>query len=758
MAGRLPCMATPAGSNRRIRSKAATVPLFGICIRVHRLAKANRAIAAANFSKIFAVVGAATVLLIGSELSTWVSLTPSAIWIVRLVRIAFEMTLAFALCFVIFKKESQFRETIVDEEQEHDLAEERMRIAMEAANVGYWDWNLIDDTQVWSETCKSLLGLPPESATGMSVLMNSIHPHDREYVRASIHGAIDQKQSYFCKFRVLWPDGTMHWQSARGRAFYDENGHTIRMLGVAINIDSQKAAEENLRLQGAALEAAANAIVITDAKGTILWVNQAFTSLTGYAREESIGQTTRMLKSCEHDHHFYENLWSTIRSGQVWRGEIKNRKKDGSLYNEEMTITPVSPASGEITNFIAIKQDVTDKKKLEAQYRHAQKMEAVGRLAGGIAHDFNNVLSVIIGYSSLSLEKLQPAHAVAGHLLNIKSAADRAASLVKQLLTFSRQQVVYPRIIDLNALVKNTQDMLRRLVGEDVSITVKDTTPLGTIKADVGQLEQVLMNLVVNARDAIVDGGQIIIETRNVDLDESYQTEHEPVKPGRYVMLSVSDTGCGMDEKTKARIFEPFYTTKEPGRGTGLGLATVYGIVKQSGGYIWVYSEPGQGATFKLYFPRVSDIPEVLSKPRERTEVRGGSETILLVEDDEAVRDLIVLTLQNAGYTVLDASTPEAAIELAADHGGKVDLLLSDIVMPSISGIRLTPMLRTSRPDLRVILMSGYAAETLARQAPIPPDVMFIEKPFTKVSLLTTIQNVLGGNRDIDVSDQESLE
>ncbi len=722
------------------------------------MAKANRAIAAANFSKIFALVGAATVLLIGFEISTWVTLTPSAIWIARLVRIAFEMTLAFALCFVIFKKETQFRETIVDEEQEHDLAEQRMRVAMEAANVGYWDWNLIDDTQVWSETCKSLLGLPSESATGMSVLMNSIHPDDREYVRASIHRAIDQKQGYFCKFRVLWPDGTMHWQSATGRAFYDENGRTTRMLGVAINIDSQKAAEENLRLQGAALEAAANAIVITDAKGTILWVNQAFTSLTGYGREESIGQTPRMLKSCEHDHHFYEHLWSTIRSGQVWRGEIKNRKKDGSLYHEEMTITPVSPASGEITNFIAIKQDVTDKKKLEAQYRHAQKMEAVGRLAGGIAHDFNNVLSVIIGYSSLSLEKLEPAHAVAGHLLNIKSAAERAASLVKQLLTFSRQQVVYPRIIDLNALVKNTQDMLRRLVGEDVSITVKETTPLGTIKADVGQLEQVLMNLVVNARDAIADGGQVTIETRNVYLDESYQSEHEPVKPSHYVMLSVSDTGCGMDEKTKVRIFEPFYTTKEPGRGTGLGLATIYGIVKQSGGYIWVYSEPCQGTIFKLYFPLVSDIPEVLSKPRERTEVRGGSETILLVEDDEAVRDLIVLTLQNAGYTVLDASTPEAAIELAANHAGKVDLLLSDIVMPSISGIRLTPMLRTSRPDLKVILMSGYAAETLARQAPIPLDVRFLEKPFTKDSLLTTIQNVLGGNRDIEVSGQESLE
>jgi PAS domain S-box-containing protein len=649
--------------------------------------------------------------------------------------------------------ERLFTSKFCDEAKAWDFKAEQMRLAIIAAKMGYWCWDVLNDKHVWSDTCKVLLGLPPEADANFDVLIKAVHPEDRNQLWSAINRAVRDKATYVCEFRVLWPDGSVHWRVGRGRAFLDDTGRTSRMIGIVADIDDRKASESILRLQTAALEAAANAIVITDPNGTILWVNQAFTDLTGYGREESIGQNPRMLKSWEHDHSFYENLWSTIKSGRVWRGALKNRKKDRSVYSEEMTITPVRSASGEVTNFIAIKQDVTEKKKLEAQYRQAQKMEAVGRLAGGIAHDFNNVLNVIMGFGELAQGKLEPTHPVVRYLQNIKTAAERAASLTKQLLAFSRQQVVYPRTIDLNAIVKNMEDMLQRLVGEDVSITMKATTPLGSIKADVGQIEQVVMNLVVNARDAMADGGQITIETRNVDLDESYQREHEPVQPGHYVMLSVADTGCGMDEKTKARIFEPFYTTKEPGKGTGLGLATVYGIVKQSGGYIWVYSEPGQGTTFKLYFPLVSEAPEVFSKPREHTEVRGGSETILLVEDDEAVRDLILITLRNEGYTVLDASTPEAAIELAAKYLGKVDVLLSDIVMPSINGIRLIPLLTTSRPDLKVILMSGYAAETLARQAPLPPDVIFIEKPFTRDSLLKAIQRALGSkgkNNELD--------
>ncbi|MFZ0804823.1 MAG: PAS domain S-box protein, partial [Candidatus Sulfotelmatobacter sp.] len=303
--------------------------------------------------------------------------------------------------------------------------------------------------------------------------------------------------------------------------------------------DARASAEQEMRLQAAALEAAANAIIITDSAGKILWVNRAFTQLTGYSLEEAIGNNPRILKSGEHDPAFYQDLWSTIHSGQVWRGEVRNRKKDGSLYVEDMTITPVI-VDGKPRNFIGIKQDITEQKKLEAQFRQAQKMEAVGRLAGGIAHDFNNVLNVIVGYSELSLERVGPEQVVARYLARIKSAADRAASLTKQLLAFSRQQISYPRVINLNEVIEGVVDMLQRLVGDDVSIFLKLAQPLGNVKADAGQIEQVLMNLATNARDAMPDGGQITIESQDVDLDASYQREHEPVIPGSYVMLSVS--------------------------------------------------------------------------------------------------------------------------------------------------------------------------------------------------------------------------
>ena len=501
-------------------------------------------------------------------------------------------------------------------------------------------------------------------------------------------------------------------------------------------------AEERMRLQAAALEAAANAIVITDSGGTILWVNRAFTELTGYGPEEAIGQNPRILKSWNHDPSFYRTLWSTIQSGRVWRGEITNRKKDGFLYAEEMTVTPVRSPSGEV-NYIAIKQDVTEKKRLEAQYRQAQKMEAVGRLAGGVAHDFNNILGVIKGYSEISLERVEPEHQVAKNIQKIKAAADRAVLLTRQLLAFSRQQIVYPRIIDLNAVVHGMADMLQRLVGDDISITVRPTTPLGEIKADVGQLEQVLMNLAVNARDAMPDGGPIIIETRNVELGETYQRKHEPVRPGPYVTLSMSDSGCGMDDTTKASIFEPFFTTKEVGKGTGLGLATVYGIVKQSAGYIWVYSELGKGTTFKLFFPRVSEVAETPSQPEEKTEPSGGSETILLVEDDEGLREMMATSLGTAGYEVLETGKPQAALELVAKYHGPVHLLLSDIVMPQTSGVQLFKLLKVSAPDLKVIFISGYAADVLGPHDPLPPGAVFIEKPFGRDSLLSTVRTVL---------------
>jgi two-component system, cell cycle sensor histidine kinase and response regulator CckA len=506
--------------------------------------------------------------------------------------------------------------------------------------------------------------------------------------------------------------------------------------------DARASAEQQLRLQAAALEAAANAIIITDSTGKILWVNQAFAKLTGYSIEDAMGNNPRILKSGEHDPDFYRDLWSTIQSGEVWRGEIRNRRKDGSLYIEDMTITPVM-SGGLPTNFIGIKHDITEQKKLEAQYRQAQKMEAVGRLAGGVAHDFNNVLSVIIGFCQLSLESLGPGSAVTGNLTRIKSAADRAASLTKQLLTFSRQQVVHPRVINLNEVIERLADMLQRLVGDDVSMSLKLAKPLGSIKADAGQIEQVLMNLAINARDAMPDGGQIVIESQDADLDASYQRKHEPAISGPYVMLSVSDTGCGMNKETIAKIFEPFFTTKEAGRGTGLGLSTVYGIVKQSGGYIWVYSEPQKGTTFKIYLPRITEAPEMIPQPTSVSQSHGHGETILVVEDDGAVRDLLVTALNDANYTVLQAATAQTALQLLNEHSASVQLLLTDIMMPNTSGIQLVTLARSSVPKLKVVFMSGYSSEMLKRHEAVLQQAAYLEKPFTIPGLLSKISAAL---------------
>jgi two-component system, cell cycle sensor histidine kinase and response regulator CckA len=514
-----------------------------------------------------------------------------------------------------------------------------------------------------------------------------------------------------------------------------------------MEINDRKSLEEHLRLQAAALDAAANGIVITGASGDIVWVNRAFSELTGYTREEVVGQNPRLLKSWEHGPAFYRELWTTIQSGKVWRGEIKNRKKDGSLYTEEMTITPVRSSAGEITHFIGIKQDVTENKRMEAQLRQAQKMDAVGRLAGGLAHDFNNLLSVIIGFSEISQSKLEPTHPVAQNLKQILTAADRAASLTRQLVAFSRQQVANPRIIDLNTVIQNLNVMLRPTLEDDISLVLKLATPLGSVKADVRHMEQVLVNLVVNARDAMPSGGRITIETRNVELDNEYRREHMPVQPGPYVMLSVADEGCGMDETVKSRLFEPFFTTKGLGKGSGLGLSTVYGIVKQNRGYIWVYSEPTTGTTFKVYFPRVDQVPDALPPICEKASPRGGSETILLVEDDQLLRRMLVATLQGAGYTVLEADTAEKALQLVQKESTIVNLLLTDVVLPKTSGIQLFELLRASKSQMKVVLMSGYAVDAVKRHGPIPPNTTFIEKPFNLGLILSQIRKVL------DVSD-----
>jgi PAS domain S-box-containing protein len=474
--------------------------------------------------------------------------------------------------------------------------------------------------------------------------------------------------------------------------------------------------------------------ISTQAEGRYLDVNDSFLTLVGSERTSVIGRTMTELGVWVNPEDRVSMMKGLSNEGRVVGLATQIRAHEGTV-REAMISAEQIELLGQLC-VLAVMQDTTEMKRLQTQSQQAQKMESVGRLAGGVAHDFNNLLGVIIGYCDLSIDKIAPELPVAKHLVQIKKAAERGAHLTRQLLAFSRQQVVTPKIVDLNAVINTASEMLSRVVREDMILVYQTAIPLGTIKADAGQIEQVLLNLVVNAGDAMPDGGNITVETANAELDERYCLGHEPVIAGQYVMLSVRDNGCGMDEATKARIFEPFFTTKQPGKGTGLGLASVYGIVKQSAGYVWVYSEVGRGTTFKLYFPRVRADVESRGMPRVYTESITGDETILLVEDEAALREVTTFTLQSAGYTVVAADGPAEAIQFVKTYREPIHLLLTDVVMPHMNGVELSKLLRASRPNLKVLFASGYGGEELARQISIAPDAVLLEKPFSKDTLL----------------------
>jgi len=486
----------------------------------------------------------------------------------------------------------------------------------------------------------------------------------------------------------------------------DSKGEGVGVMALYADLTQRKRAEaEHVRLV-TAIEQSAEAVVITNPAGDIEYVNPAFTRITGYGREEVLGQNPRILKSGEQAPAFYQQLWATISKGQTWHGELINRGKDGSFYTEQMNIAAVRGAHGKVTHFIATKQDVTERKSLEDQVRQATKMEAVGRLAGGVAHDFNNLLTIINGYSELLMDKFASDNQASVYLKEVKDAGERAASLTRQLLAFSRRQVLDPQVLDLNSVVSDMEKMLRRLIGEDITLHTLLDPSLGRVKADLGQIEQVIMNLAVNARDAMPRGGNLTIETGNVELDEAYARSHVTVKPGPHVMAAISDNGLGMTPETQARIFEPFFTTKEMGKGTGLGLATVYGIVKQSGGSIWVYSELGHGTVFKVYLPSVGENLVEKGDSMRETDPARGSETVLVVEDEEGVRSLICLTLESVGYVVLETGDAGSALTACANHDRPIHLLLSDVVMPQMSGPLVAEKIAALRPGIKVLYMS----------------------------------------------------
>ena len=509
------------------------------------------------------------------------------------------------------------------------------------------------------------------------------------------------------------------------------------------DITERKRAEEERERLLSAIEQTGEMVVITDPDGGIRYVNPVFTRTTGYTREDVAGRNPRILKSGIQDHAFYRNLWQTISSGQTWEGRMVNKRKDGTLYTEDATISPVCDDAGRIHNYVAVKRDVTEHLKLQAQLQQAQKMESVGRLAGGVAHDYNNMLTVILGRTELALSRVKKDKPLHTDLVEIHAAAKRSSKITRQLLAFARKQTIAPKVLDLNETVGGMIQMLRRLIGENIDLLWKPGAPCRPVWMDPSQIDQILANLCVNARDAITGVGKIVIETSETTCDEAFCADHPGFVPGEYVLLSVSDDGCGMDKATIDNIFEPFYTTKEAGQGTGLGLAMVYGIVKQNNGFINVCSEPGKGTTVMIYLTPHTGHIEPAEKQGSSDIPAGRGEMILVVEDEPSIRELTQQMLEALGYNVLVAGIPSEALHLANAHAGDISLLLTDVVMPEMDGRELAHQMHAARPDIKTLFMSGYTSNVIAHRGVLDDGVDFIQKPFSIGDLAAKIRAVL---------------
>jgi PAS domain S-box-containing protein len=525
-----------------------------------------------------------------------------------------------------------------------------------------------------------------------------------------------------------------------------KNREEVRFLADVATILAETLARRRLveqqKLISAAVDQAGEGVLITDIKGTIQYANPCMTELTGYSVGELIGRTPSLFKSGRQDASFYSRMQETILAGEKWEGVIFNKRKNGSLYQEKMVVIPVKDKAGTISNFVAIKRDVTKEKALESQLVQVQKMESVGRLASGVAHDFNNILSVIIGYSEMILDELPANSSTAEKVEVVYEFTHKAVALTRQLLAFSRKQVLEMKGVNLNELAENMTKMLGRVIGEDIELVCMFNDSVHGVLGDPSQLEQVLMNLAINARDAMPEGGRLLIETSDIELGDGVISYHEKVMPGLYSMIAISDTGTGMDEETQERIFEPFFTTKEKEKGTGLGLSTVYGIVKQHNGYIYVYSEPSSGTTFKIYLP-IAAHEDVQADKRKARHKPGGTETMLIVEDEPSIRELVVKVLQPLGYRLLTAANGKEALQISADFTGDIPLILTDVIMPGLNGRELAESIEKERPDTKVIFMSGYTDDVISSYGVLDPGVNFIQKPLAPITLAIKIREVL---------------
>jgi len=598
-----------------------------------------------------------------------------------------------------------------------------------------------------TESVERLSGFGADVVIGTNSF-EQIHPEDEAKARTAFEECLRQPGNRVSvEYRACQIDGAWQHREAVGVNRLDDpaiRAVVVTYRDITDRKRTERALAESERVFALTFDEAPIGIAHTSLRGRWLRVNRRLCELLGYSPEELMATSFIAMTHPEDVERDTRGLAQLLAGATTkYESEKRYRHKEGHFVSAKLTAVLHRDPAGAANFFISTVEDVTDRVRLEVQLRQGQKMEAVGRLAGGIAHDFNNLLTVILGYSDLVLRELAPEAPLRSDVEEIRHAGRSAAALTRQLLAFSRKQILQPQIVDLNDVVMRMNALLRRLIGEDIELRIRLGIPLDRVSVDPSQIEQIVLNLALNARDAMPQGGSLTVETANWELDAHWVAQHPDASEGRHVMLAISDTGVGMDRTVQTHLFEPFFTTKERGKGTGLGLATVYGIVKQSGGSIFVYSEPEHGTTFKIFLPRTeqaADLPEVA---RSRVEPVGGTETILLVEDQPEVRAVIRNALARHGYVVLDAAGGPEALAMLEKFDGEVHLLLTDVVMPGMSGRALADWLLVSRPSLRVLYTSGYTDDTIVHHGVLEAGIAFIQKPFTPSVLLKRVRDIL---------------